>query len=156
MRLEDIKKAQFKKTSRGLELFINNELIKHETVKKHETHTSCSLLEYDIEDSELKLKYVMGTGWALVNSGNQVEISIIDFIEEKVEEIQKHETKLNCKVGDKVNIDGETLTIKQIGGYFDDIDYGAMYKHIVLFEESEKNISINELQNIDKDGEGYE
>ena len=158
--LNDIKNSKNSFEKEG-KIVVNGVELKHEIVTRHETYTSCSLPEYEIYDSHLKLQYVMGVGWALINpdNHNRVEMSLKKFY--GIEEIKPKKAESHkYKVGDKVIIDGEELTIKQIGGLFEDEDYGdeydeefgekgKMYKAVVLFENTNKFISISELREME-------
>ncbi len=82
-----------------------------------------------VDGEEMKLRF-------FIEKLNEVkEINEVEEVE-TVEEVKTLDQNESFKIGDKVNVEGDILTVKSTGESVYDEDYGQMYKRIIRYENS--------------------
>jgi hypothetical protein len=103
--------------------------------------------KYDVvENNEVvgTLEYKVGEGFVVIMNGNKTRLAdwqnqqvTSENIEVKEVEVVKELGDSTIKAGDKVNVNGQVLTVKSDGEIVDDIDYGKMFKRIMRYENTD-------------------
>jgi hypothetical protein len=133
--IKDLKEMSYN----GCEWVLNGE-----TVEAYKSWRIWSKHEI-VENGEVvgTLEYKEGEGFVVIMDGNEMRLAdwqdqqASENMEVKEVEVVKELGDSTIKTGDKVNVDGQVLTVKSDGEIVNDDDYGKMFKRIIRYENTE-------------------